>query len=176
MSPDWVLRRADESDLDAIMRLETGIFASDAWSRGSVRSELTGIHTHYLVAHRRNDSSVIDGYAGLMAPRGAQDADIQTIAVAAEARRNGIGRALVEELMAEAVRRGALSVFLEVRADNPGAHALYRLLGFEEIGLRQRYYQPDGIDAVVMRATVTASPTTRRAQAAVASSEEEEEE
>ena len=54
-------------------------------------------------------------------------------------------------LVAEAVRRGAGEVFLEVRADNPGARELYRSLGFEEIAVRAKYYQPDGVDAIVMR-------------------------
>jgi N6-L-threonylcarbamoyladenine synthase/ribosomal-protein-alanine N-acetyltransferase len=42
-------------------------------------------------------------------------------------------------------------VFLEVRADNPGARALYESLGFAEIAVRPDYYQPDGVDAVIMR-------------------------
>ena len=133
------------------MRLETSIFTTDAWSPASMRSELTSAHTHYLVAY---DGEDIDGYAGMLAPRGAKEADIQTIAVAAGARRNGIGRALVAALLAEATARGAAEVFLEVRADNPSAQALYRSFGFEEIGVRPHYYQPDDVDAVVMRAAV----------------------
>jgi ribosomal-protein-alanine acetyltransferase len=154
VNADWVIRRAGETDLDAIMLLESGIFGSDAWSRESMRTELDGEHTYYLVATRRGDESAVDGYAGLLSPRGATDADVQTIAVALDARRHGLGRSLVEELTAEAARRGARQVFLEVRADNPGAQALYRLLGFEAIGVRPRYYQPDDVDAVVMRASV----------------------
>ena len=49
---------------------------------------------------------------------------------------------LVQSLLAEARRRGASEVFLEVRADNPGAQQLYRTLGFEQIAVRPRYYQP----------------------------------
>jgi len=45
-------------------------------------------------------------------------------------------------------------VFLEVRADNPSAEGLYLSEGFEEIGRRPRYYQPDDVDAIVMRLDV----------------------
>ena len=48
-------------------------------------------------------------------------------------------------------------MLLEVRADNPAAQALYAQHGFEAIAVRPRYYQPDDVDAVVMRAEVRAS-------------------
>ena len=63
----------------------------------------------------------------------------------------GIGRALLAELLAEAERRGVRELFLEVRADNPAARGLYASMGFREIGVRPRYYQPEDVDAVVMK-------------------------
>ena len=45
----------------------------------------------------------------------------------------------------------ARRVFLEVRADNPVARALYASEGFEAVGRRPHYYQPDDVDAIVMR-------------------------
>lgn len=161
----WMLSRARVDDLDAIMSLETATFGSDAWPVSVMRSELQGEHTHYMVARptaRDADVGAIDGYAGLLAPAGAPQSDIQTIAVAPTARRRGLGRVFVQTLMAEAYRRGAQETFLEVRADNPGARALYESLGFTSIGVRPRYYQPDGVDAIMMRAVLTA-PVTRPA-------------
>jgi ribosomal-protein-alanine acetyltransferase len=76
---------------------------------------------------------------------------VQTIAVAAEARGRGIGRGLLRELLETARNRNAREVFLEVRADNPVAQALYESEGFVEIGRRARYYQPDDVDAVIMK-------------------------
>jgi [ribosomal protein S18]-alanine N-acetyltransferase len=146
----WQLRRAGIDDLDAIMRLESGIFGSDAWSTASMRSELRSKNTYYLVAERLDSPGLLDGYAGLLAPAGAREGDIQTIAVAEGARRGGLGRTLVQTLVEEARRRGATAVFLEVRADNPGAQNLYKKLGFVEIAVRPKYYQPDGVDAIVM--------------------------
>ncbi|MDN4616178.1 ribosomal protein S18-alanine N-acetyltransferase [Leifsonia sp. F6_8S_P_1B] len=156
----WQLRRAGEDDVPAIMELERSTFVSDAWSERSMRSEVTGQHGYYLVAFEPEHPERIDGYAGLLAPRGSGEGDIQTIAVAPHARRHGLGRALMLALIGEARTRGARDVFLEVRADNPGAQTLYRALGFEEIGVRPRYYQPDGVDAIVMRLTVPTPETT----------------
>jgi ribosomal-protein-alanine acetyltransferase len=157
----WQLRRAGVADLDAIMELETGIFGTDAWSAENMRAELAAAHTWYLVAERLSDDG-IDGYAGLSAPRGARDGDIQTIAVAEPARNQGLGRTLVQALVAEARKRGASQVFLEVRADNRGAQHLYETLGFVAIAERIGYYQPDNVDAIVMKYEIV-EPETRPA-------------
>ncbi|AYF97519.1 tRNA (adenosine(37)-N6)-threonylcarbamoyltransferase complex transferase subunit TsaD [Protaetiibacter intestinalis] len=146
----WTLRPATASDLDAIDALEHAIFPTDAWSRETLAAELAGEHGHYLVAV--DEADAVLGYAGLLAPRGGGQGDIQTIAVAASARRRGIGAALLDALLAEARGRDAEEVFLEVRADNPGAEALYASRGFERIAVRPDYYQPDGVDAIIMRA------------------------
>jgi ribosomal-protein-alanine N-acetyltransferase len=63
----------------------------------------------------------------------------------------GTGTALLTALVAEAARRGCQEVLLEVREDNPRARQLYLRHGFAEIGIRRGYYQPSGVDAVVMR-------------------------
>jgi ribosomal-protein-alanine N-acetyltransferase len=141
-------RRATLSDLDAIMALERASFPSDAWSDAMMREELGSPHGWYVVAL---EAGRLIGYAGLRAARGAADADIQTIAIAAGVRGRGRGRALLTALLEEAARRGVRDVFLEVRADNPVAQNLYASEGFAEVGRRPRYYQPDDIDAVVMK-------------------------
>lgn len=156
----WQLRRAGIDDLDAIMALETTIFATDAWSSGVMRQELQNRNSFYIVGFRPETPDQVDAYAGLLSPQGAKESDIQTIAVAERARRSGLGRTLVLTLMNEARNRGARELFLEVRADNPGAQALYASLGFEQLAIREKYYQPDGVDAIVMRAEVTPRRTT----------------
>lgn len=148
----WQLRRAGEADLDAIMAIETAVFAGDAWSRENMLRELSSPHGHYLVAHRPGDDS-IGAYAGINAPKGSSTADIQTIAVAPEERRQGLGRVLMLQLIAEARQRGAREMLLEVRADNPTAQSLYGSLGFEALSVRKRYYK-GGIDAIIMRLTI----------------------
>lgn len=146
----WQLRRADAGDLHAIMRLETATFGNDAWSSETMRAELANPNTWYLVAFTPEEPDIIDAYAGVLAAPGAREADIHTIAVAPHARRRGLGRTIILTLEREAVKRGATRIFLEVRADNSGALALYRSLDFEELAVREKYYQPDGVDAIVM--------------------------
>lgn len=136
-----------EADLPAVMEIERVTFPLDAWSEGMMRGELAEMPRtrHYVVA--LIDDEII-AYAGIAAA--ADQADVQTIAVLEKHQRNGIGSAMLTELLAEARRRGAREIFLEVRADNPRAQSVYRRFGFEEIGTRRRYYD-DGTDAIMMR-------------------------
>ncbi|WP_353816052.1 ribosomal protein S18-alanine N-acetyltransferase [Agromyces sp. SYSU T00266] len=161
-----MLRRATPDDLDAIMRLEQATFPTDAWPESAMRSELESVHGYYLVAVDDAEPDAPVAYAGLLAPRGSGQGDIQTIAVDATRRGAGLGRALMQALIAEARRRGAAELFLEVRADNTTARRLYASLGFIEIGVRRAYYRPDGVDAITMRLDVPPA-ATRPASAAV---------
>lgn len=147
----WQLRRAVPTDVERIMHLETSEFGADAWSADTMLGELRSDHCWYVVAFRPETPELIEAYAGLHAPRGSGAADIQTIAVNPRFRRRGLGRLMMRTLVNEALKRGATEIFLEVRADNPGAENLYRSLGFEQIAVRKRYYQPDNVDAIVMR-------------------------
>ncbi|MBB2202159.1 ribosomal protein S18-alanine N-acetyltransferase [Gluconacetobacter tumulisoli] len=81
----------------------------------------------------------------------ADEAEILTLAVRGTARRQGLGRALLAWLRAEAASHGARRLFLEVSAHNAAARALYRAAGFAEAGRRRAYY-PDGSDAFVLAA------------------------
>ena len=151
------LRVATPDDLDAIMAIETRSFPTDAWSPETMSAELASPHGRYLVDELDGD---IIGYGGVRALQGSADADIQTIALLAEHRGQGRGRTLLHALLAAAAERGAREVFLEVRADNPSAEGLYRAEGFEEIGRRPHYYQPDDVDAIVMRLDLRRHPAT----------------
>ncbi|MBS1675668.1 MAG: ribosomal protein S18-alanine N-acetyltransferase [Actinobacteria bacterium] len=130
------------------MDIERRSFPTDAWSAEMMAAELASPHGRYLVDV---DGAQVAGYGGVRALRGSADSDIQTIALDAEHRGSGRGRALLRALLAEALERGACETFLEVRADNPVAQALYASEGFVEIGRRAGYYQPDDVDAVIMK-------------------------
>ena len=94
--------------------------------------------------------ALVDDAGGLIVMRVAADeAEILTLAVAPDVRRRGIARALVDAGCTAARAAGAVKVFLEVAARNAGARALYETAGFEQIGVRQRYYA-DGGDAQTM--------------------------
>ncbi|MCR8670865.1 ribosomal protein S18-alanine N-acetyltransferase [Agrococcus sp. HG114] len=141
------IRTAGSDDLDAIMALEHAAFGASAWQRDTMRAEVASEWGRYIVAV--DDADAVVGYAGLRAV--GVEGDVQTIAVEEGWRGRGLGRALLAELLAEAARRGVQELFLEVRADNPVARALYESTGFREIGVRPGYYQPEGVDAVVMK-------------------------
>lgn len=149
------LRPATPDDVPAIMAIETPVFGGEAWSTDAMARDVGDKNCFYLVAEAQTDAlggePTIIGYAGLLAPRGSGDGDIQTIAVLPEFRSLGLGRRLMLALLEEADARKAHRVFLEVRADNPHAITLYASLGFEEIAVRPGYYQPEGVDAVIMK-------------------------
>jgi [ribosomal protein S18]-alanine N-acetyltransferase len=142
------LRTMTTADLDAVLGLEHDLFGEEAWSRQMLEGELAEQprSRYYLIAE---DDGVTAGYAGLLVS--GHQADVLTLAVAAGRWGRGIGSGLLEALLAEAARRGATSVFLEVRVDNARAQNLYSRYGFKEIGIRKGYYQPSGADALVMR-------------------------
>jgi N6-L-threonylcarbamoyladenine synthase len=142
------LRPATESDLQPIMELEKSSFGNDAWAKPTMRAELLAPHTFYVVAYI--DERVV-GYAGLSKVKSSSSADIQTIAVDQSLRRRGIGRELMEKLIAQAIQLSATELYLEVREDKPEPQKLYESLGFEAIDKRENYYQPDGVAAIVMR-------------------------
>lgn len=155
----FVIRPAHRSDLAAIMALETDCFKNDAWSTEMVAGELAAANTRYFVlveeGPEATESAPVLGYAGLSHYVGREDADVQTIAVKAELRGKGQGRALMQKLLETAARAGASNVFLEVRADNKTAQQLYSSLGFKHIDTRKHYYQPDDVDAWVMQLEIT---------------------
>lgn len=141
------IRPASIDDLDAIWAIESAVFGGEAWSREMMREELTADHRVYLALV--DGTGAVRGYGGLLAV--GEEGDIQTIALDPESRGDGQGRRLMNALLDAGEGLGVREVLLEVRADNPVARGLYASLGFEEIGVRPRYYQPDGIDAIVMK-------------------------
>ncbi len=75
---------------------------------------------------------------------------IATIATHPDFRRQGIGQRLLKEALVDAQRAGAHLAFLEVRAGNEPAQAMYRKFGFQISGKRPRYYRDNGEDAILM--------------------------
>ena len=137
------------SDMTAIMVLEQQLFPEDAWTPQMFAAEFAQPASRrlYLVAE---DGTALVGYAGMMFTGGSQ-ADVVTLAVNPARWGEGTGTALLMALVGEAEKRGYEEVLLEVREDNPRARQLYLRHGFTEIGIRRGYYQPSGVNAVVMR-------------------------
>ncbi|MDT4971563.1 MAG: [ribosomal protein S18]-alanine N-acetyltransferase [Pseudonocardiales bacterium] len=134
--------------IDALMPYERTMFGTEAWTAGGYRSELADTkRRHYLVA--QGEQGELLGWAGVMVI--ADSAEILTVGVVPSARRRGIARQLLDGLLAEARRRGAVEAFLEVRVDNQAAQSLYVREGFAQVGVRPGYYDGGRVDAVVMR-------------------------
>ncbi len=148
-----IIRRMTIDDLDAVLRIEADSFATP-WTRGLFEDELARTDDReWLVVE---EGGVLLGFGGLMvAPDGAHVLDL---AVAPDARRSGVARDLMLRLAGQAADRGVSRMTLEVRAGNDAALALYASLGFESAGIRPRYYDETGEDAVIMWAD-TSRPT-----------------
>lgn len=164
MRPAAWIRDLEPRDLDAVAVLEPELFGAGAWSRETYREELVRADRLYLAAEM--DGELV-GYAGLALE---PEWNIMTIGVVPRARRKGIARQLLDALLAQARERGGKEVFLEVRSRDGGAQQLYRNAGFVPVGLRRKYYQLEGEDAVVMRLDLESGPTTPRASSSATSS------
>jgi ribosomal-protein-alanine N-acetyltransferase len=127
-----------------VLLLEEDLFGAEKWSAAMFWNELAQRH-FYRVAL---DESEVVGYAGLAATE--DEAWVQNIAVKRTAQRRGIGRTLLEALLAEAARQGIKQTLLEVAVDNAPAQRLYATYDFEPVGIRRGYYQPSNTDALVM--------------------------
>ncbi len=138
--------------LESAARLDAELFGATAWSAETFWSELARPESRWYTGAFDDDRLV--GYAGLMVTDG--QGDVQTLAVSPRARRSGLGSRLLQALLGEAERRKAVSVLLEVRADNEAAIGLYSRAGFERIAIRRGYYQPEGQDAHIMQRQIMA--------------------
>jgi ribosomal-protein-alanine N-acetyltransferase len=125
-----------------VLPIEEDLFGAEKWSAAMFWNELAQRH-FYLVAE---EDEKVAGYAGL-AIVDREESWVQNIAVDRRAQRGGVGRQLLEALLAEA---GDRKVLLEVAVDNAPAQRLYAAYDFEPVGLRRGYYQPSNTDAVVM--------------------------
>ena len=118
----------------------------DPWSENSVASELNNPLSLWLVAV---EGEKVVGYVGSQSVMG--ESDMMNVAVHPDFRRQGIGERLILELIDQLENRGNHSLTLEVRASNVSAIALYRKLGFEQVGLRKNYYRNPKEDALILR-------------------------
>lgn len=154
-----VIRPAVGTDLPAITAIERASF-SDPWTQDSFASAMSLAHVRFLVAEAADDLSegaaarragVVPVLGYVVALLAADQGEIADIAVHSAARRRGIGRSLLDRVMAEAARLGVRALYLEVRESNAAALALYQGAGFRPSGRRSRYYRQPVEDALVLR-------------------------
>jgi [ribosomal protein S18]-alanine N-acetyltransferase len=141
-----------EADADRCAELEAILFpCDDPWPTVAFVRELASEHNHYVAA-REGDTLI--GYGGIsrLGRTPPFEYEIHTIGVDPGHQGRGIGRRMLDALLniaADSV------VHLEVRTDNDAAIALYRSVGFAQVGVRKRYYRVSGADAYTMRREAT---------------------
>ncbi|HPF73356.1 MAG: ribosomal protein S18-alanine N-acetyltransferase [Rhodanobacteraceae bacterium] len=146
------LRTARAADLPILQVLES-LFPGDRLSARQLRHHLSNPHAVMRVIETEY---ALAGYSLLLTRSGSQAARLYSIAVAPAFRGQGMGRQLLDDVVAQARARGCNELRLEVRQDNEPAIRLYREYGFQFTEQRPRYYQ-DGADALRFRLEISAS-------------------
>ena len=118
-----------------------------AWPAEQFRAEISGKTRNFLIAESEGE---IIGYASAFLPSAGGVADLMTIAVHPNFRRQGIAHQLIAELENWAAELGADSMMLEVDINNENAIALYTKLGYQKLNIRKNYYGY-GKDAQIMK-------------------------
>lgn len=135
---------AENKQLSQLEELEKLCF-SLPWTREQLESQLPDGQHIFLVAVV---GERVLGYVGMMYV--LDEGYISNVAVSPEARRRGIGDALISELLLRAEEKALSFVTLEVRESNEAAIGLYQKHGFQKVGLRKKYYDLPKEDAILM--------------------------
>lgn len=147
------IERMSEHDLLEVVEIEESSGLS-RWGWAAYYSELQGNNKHLMWVARVNgpeNNHAGPSLAGYIVGRmGADELHINNVAVREAYRRRGIGRALLELILTEGKRARIPIAFLELRAGNSGALALYEDCGFRITSRRSRYYSDPVEDALVM--------------------------
>ena len=140
---DWTIRAMEPGDLPRCAAIEAT--APDPWTEPQLAEELASDFGRLFVACREGQTA---GLAVFQLAAG--EASLNALTVDPAARRQGAGRALLTGALAALRAEGAQSCFLEVRAGNAAARALYESVGFAAAGVRRGFYRNPAEDGVVM--------------------------
>ena len=150
---DISICRMTEHDLLEVVEIEESSGLS-RWGWAAYYAELQGSNSHLMLvariaeSERRRHHSGLAGY--IVARMGADELHINNVAVREPYRRLGIGRTLLDRILAEGVHAGIQCAFLELRAGNTAALSLYEDCGFRVTARRSKYYSDPVEDALVM--------------------------
>lgn len=147
------IARMTEHDLLEVVEIEESSGLS-RWGWAAYYAELQGSNKDLMLvarvanAEQRRGSPRLAGY--IVGRLGADELHINNVAVRESYRRRGIGRELLDRILAEGKRVGVPCAFLELRAGNSAALILYEKCGFQLTARRNRYYSDPVEDALVM--------------------------
>lgn len=149
-SPEIRIRKMELSDLDRVVEIDHSSF-SLPWPPNSFVFELQrNPASRCWVAELEDEKGIWSVAAIIVTWFIVDEVHIATIATASELRQKNIGRRLMVHVLVQAVKEGATKSFLEVRRSNVAARQMYRSLGYQEDGVRPRYYQDNHEDAILM--------------------------
>lgn len=147
-----ILQPMSVEDLPVIEELERRCF-STPWSGQTYYNEIVHNQLSFYWVLRPHPPDVA-GVPPILAYGGywltGDEAHIVTIATHPDYRRQRLGQLLMEQMIQRAHKGGAYDITLEVRAGNHAAQEMYKKLGFVTVGLRKKYYQDNGEDALIM--------------------------
>ena len=136
-------------DIPVLVSYEKLLFPYSPWNTAQFKEEFAGIPTTRYMSVAETNNTII-GYCGVFLPAPGVEADILTVAVLPEYRRQGIAKEFMRQIEEWSKERGASAMMLEVEQTNESAIELYKSLGYMKISVRMDYYGP-GKDAFVMR-------------------------
>jgi len=147
------IRAATLADVPAIRKLEQQSSTAAHWAEREYEALFAPEAPKRLALVATEADGRVLGF--LIARCVLEQWEIENIVVAGEVRRGGIGSALVRQLLDQAARAGAESVFLEVRESNLAARQLYAATGFKDSGRRAGYYRDPAEDALLMEISIS---------------------
>jgi [ribosomal protein S18]-alanine N-acetyltransferase len=151
------IRSATLADVTSLIRLERQSATAGHWTEDQYRQALKSGSTKrlFLVIESSPTTPPSDAPTSilgfLVAQNIAPEWELENIIVATTARRKGLGKRLLQHLLAVAREANGDSVFLEVRESNTAARALYEKAGFVQTGRRKSYYTSPPEDAILYR-------------------------
>ena len=143
--------------LVGLAELHRRCFPEDPWHAGTLGEILRLPGSFGWIAAAGDDPA---GFALGLAV--ASECEILSLGVLPQRRRRGVARFLLDAVSAEARRRRAERIVLEVAVDNEAARGLYQKLGFVQVGSRPAYYRraPQPVDALVLALNLSVSPAS----------------
>jgi ribosomal-protein-alanine N-acetyltransferase len=150
VSTTFKIREAMALDLPTLVGMEKKLFSDSPWSMGQFKEEFKGVPKSRFFLVAVDTENQIIGYAGALVVAPGVEADVLTVGVLPEHRKQGIASAFMSELEDWSLEKGAPAMMLEVAVENKPAISLYEKLGYSTISTRQNYYGP-ALDAFVMR-------------------------
>lgn len=143
---NFKIEKLSSSHLDDIMEIEKSCYGAHHWSRSSFASEINNPCASYLVAV--NDDNKAVGYMGVW--RIFDEAHVTNLAVHPNYQGKGLAHFLILSSLDVCYEDKIKYMTLEVRKSNERARFVYESFGFKSLGVRKKYYQDNGEDAIIM--------------------------